>query len=303
MAIWLLGEKPSEAKINDAIHKCDVVLIAVPTALHEDLIMKCVEAGKHVLCEKPLVLNLVAAEKCYKAANEAGLLLLCGMTRRFDPPTIQIKNQIDSGDVGRIFNISMTSRDNPYPRIEYLMNKPGIYSETGIHNVDMAIWLLGEKPSEVYAAGHCFNAAVADFPRSDDNVSVIMKFPSGALATIEVSRYSTCGYEQRIVVYGDKKTLGVSSQTPKDELIQMTSSGINCSKPHEDFQSRYADAFTEEWRHFYSCLTEKRPCLVTEEEACSVILTLEAINQSREAGLPFELDFEKKSFTIKQSNI
>ena len=82
-------------------------------------------------------------------ADEHNLKLLCAMTRRFDQPTQQIKKHIESGSVGQIYNISMTSRDNPYPKVEYLMNKPGIYSETGIHNVDMAIWLMKDTPTVV----------------------------------------------------------------------------------------------------------------------------------------------------------
>ena len=80
------------------------------------------------------------------SAKAKGLLLLCGMTRRFDPPAQKVKKEIEAGDLGTILNITGINRDNPYPPIEFLKHSPNIYYDCGVHDIDLALWLLGEKP-------------------------------------------------------------------------------------------------------------------------------------------------------------
>jgi len=262
--------------------------------------MKALNAGKHVLCEKPLVESLEDVERLYNTAAEKGLLLLCGMSRRYDAAVQKTHKAIKSGQVGSILNISGVSRDGSFPPLGYLKTARTIYYDAGVHDVDLHLWFSGEKPHTVFVMGDCFNDELKPY-NVDDSGAIFMKFPSGAFSTIELSRYSQAGFYNQFIVHGTKKTVG-SSSLPEDSFVEWGSSGMSQSSRDYDWSDRFKRSFVEEWKHFYDCLTGKVNPLVTKEEVMSVTLTLDAIDLSKQTGLPIVIDHEKRTFQTKQQN-
>ena len=177
------------------------VLITTPTGTHEEYVRKTLRAGKAVFCEKPIAPTVEGTKACYKEASDAGLPLLCAFNRRFDPGFSRIHQQVREGKIGKVYMIKTTSRDSPLPPMEYLRQSTGIFHDCGVHDIDVVCWIVGEAPDEVFAQGHAHHPEIAAM-NDVDTVAIVMKFPSGVIATIDLSRHSSYGYDQRLEVSG-----------------------------------------------------------------------------------------------------
>ena len=177
----------------------DAVIVATPTNTHEGYVKKALEAGKAVFCEKPIAGNINDTAYCYDVAAKVGLPLYCAFQRRFDDGMGGVKRQVMEGKIGKVYQIKSTSRDSPRPSINYLRISNGIYHDCAVHDIDMVCWIAGKEPEEVMAQGFAFDPeikAIGDV----DTVAIILKFPSGVIASIDLSRHSKYGYDQRIEV-------------------------------------------------------------------------------------------------------
>lgn len=177
----------------------DAVLIATPTDTHEQYVIKSLRAGKAVFCEKPIAADIRSVAACYEEAEKQNRPLLCAFNRRFDPGMSSVCRQVREGKVGTIYQIKTCSRDSPLPPISFLKLSNGMYHDCAVHDIDMICWIAGEEPVGVMAMGSTFNReieAIGDV----DTIAIILKFPSGILGSIDLSRHSSYGYDQRLEV-------------------------------------------------------------------------------------------------------
>ena len=178
----------------------DAVVITVPTPLHESYVRSSLTAKKAVFCEKPLAFDVKDAASFYDLAAQNESPLFCSFQRRFDRGMVKLKRQVADGNVGQVYHLKTTSRDSPRPTIDYMKSSGHIFHDTAVHDLDYICWVIGEDPVEVFAQGSTFDPeirAIGDF----DTILISLKFPSGALATTDISRHSTYGYDMRIEVY------------------------------------------------------------------------------------------------------
>lgn len=166
----------------------DGVLICTPTDTHADLIEKFAKAGKHVFCEKPVDLDLARAEEVVAIAKKAGVKLMLGFNRRYDPNFAGVRAAIDEGQIGAVEIVSITSRDPGAPDISYASRSGGIFRDMTIHDLDMARFMLGEEPVLVSAHASVLVKPelkeIGDF----DSATVILETASGRQAVINNSR-------------------------------------------------------------------------------------------------------------------
>ena len=175
------------------------VMVTTPTDSHETYVCSALRHGKAVFCEKPIASTLEATQACYKAASQTGLPLLCAFNRRFDYGMAGVHERVRDGQVGKLHMIKTTSRDHPFPAIEFLHNSTGMFRDCAIHDIDVICWVVGAFPKEVFAHAHAHHPEIKDMG-DVDTVAIVMKFESGAIATIDLSRYSSYGYDQRLEV-------------------------------------------------------------------------------------------------------
>src|ERR671911_1070710 len=131
------------------------VLIASSTGSHAVLSIAAAQAGKAIFCEKPVDLTLPKVEKCIAAVKKAKVPMFVGFNRRFDPSFRSLKQRLDAGAIGKVEQVIITNRDPGLPELRFLANSGGLFLDFTIHDFDMARWLLGEEPVEVYAMGEC----------------------------------------------------------------------------------------------------------------------------------------------------
>ncbi len=164
------------------------VVILSPTDTHAGYIKLSAKAGKHIICEKPIDLNVSNSIEILNTIEDCGVICALGFNRRYDPQFSRLKKSILEGKVGDIQLISITSRDPAPPSLDYIASSGGIFKDMTIHDFDMARWLLGENPTEIFATGSCLIEPSFVDCQDLDTVVVILKTESGKICQINNSR-------------------------------------------------------------------------------------------------------------------
>ncbi|RCW86777.1 inositol 2-dehydrogenase [Paracoccus lutimaris] len=233
------------------------VLVCTPTDTHADLIEKFAKAGKHVFCEKPVDLDLARAEQVVAIAAGAGVKLMLGFNRRYDPNFAAARKVIDAGRIGNVEMVTITSRDPGAPDISYASRSGGIFRDMTIHDLDMARFLLGEEPVWVSAhASVLVKPELSDIGDSD-SVTVILETASGKQAVITNSRRATYGYDQRIEVHGALGVVDVANHH-ENTLRIGGADGYTTAPLMNFFMTRYLASYAGEIAEFIACIKEDR---------------------------------------------
>ena len=266
----------------------DAVIIASTTDTHAELIEASARAGKAVFCEKPIDLNLDRVERCLDVVRETGTLFAVGFNRRFDPSFRALAARVERGAVGRVETVCITSRDPGLPPIEFLKSSGGLFRDMMIHDFDMARWLLGEEPVQVFAMGSCLvDSWVAEVGDIDTSV-VILKTVSGALCQINNSRRAAYGYDQRIEVLGEKGMVRAENRRPTSVELA-TAEATSRDDPHHFFLERYEDAYRAELDAFIDAVTKGVAPAPGGEDGLAALRLANAAFNSLKSGAPVDL--------------
>ena len=185
----------------------DAILIATPTDTHADLIEAAARAGKAILCEKPVSLSVERIEACLPVVEKAGVPLMIGFNRRFDPHFQALQSRINQGEIGDVELVTIISRDPAPPPVSYIARSGGLFRDMMIHDFDMARFLVGEEFVTVHALGSALVDKGIGEAGDVDTAAVQMQTASGKIAVITNSRRAAYGYDQRLEVHGSKGML------------------------------------------------------------------------------------------------
>jgi len=270
-------------KIDEALADKELkgVVICTPTAQHRELILACIKAGKAIMCEKPISLDVKEIDECYNEAKKHNVPLLCGYQRRSDPSFVQLQETCKKGGVGTVQIVKTISRDNPVPTLAYLKISGGIFHDCGSHDIDVCRWVVGEDPFEVYATASTFNQdikALNDF----DTVMITLRFPGGAIGSIDLSRKACYGYDQRIEVLGDKGMVQSMNRQPTTTILS-NEQGVHGDPNCYSFPQRYEHAYAIELDHFADVINGKAPKL-SHDDCRKVAIIADAAELSVRTG-------------------
>ena len=284
-----LGAKQASEERAFGDPKVDAVLIATSTGSHADLSIAAAKAGKAIFCEKPVDLTLAKVEACIKAVNKAKVPMFVGFNRRFDPSFRALKKRLDSGAIGKLEQVIITNRDPGLPELRFLATSGGLYLDFTIHDFDMARWLLGEEPVEVFARGAVLvDPRVKTEGNDIDTAMVMLRTKSGRMCSIMNSRRAVYGYDQRIEVFGEKGMLRAANLTPT--TVERFGAEATCAdNPWPNFQTRYAAAYAAELTSFIASVQRGKPAEIPPEDSRQVLLLCEAARKSSETGKPVRL--------------
>lgn len=227
------------------------VIIASSTDTHLDYSVRAAKAGKAIFCEKPIDQDL---ERAKSAAGDLGKArMLLAFNRRFDPNFQALKARLDSGVMGALESVQITSNDPSPPPPSYVAVSGGLFKDMAIHDFDMARWLLGEEVTEVYAAGSCLVDPEIGKLGDVDTARTVLKTASGKLCVISNSRRSGFGYDQRIEAYASKGM--VKADNVLESTVQVWGeAGAAADRFQNFFLDRYAEAYRREMDHFADML-------------------------------------------------
>ncbi|GAA4195244.1 inositol 2-dehydrogenase [Microbacterium oryzae] len=182
----------------------DAVFIASSTDTHAENLRRAADAGLAALVEKPIDLDLARAAETVAYVERAGIPVMVDFNRRFDRDHAELKRLVDAGEVGDVALVQLTSRGPALPPLEYLKVSGGQMRDQTVHFFDLARWITGLDPVEVFVAG----SALAD-PRvaeigDVDTSAATLRLSSGALVQIDSVRHTGYGYDERIEVLGSE---------------------------------------------------------------------------------------------------
>lgn len=185
----------------------EAVYIPLPNSLHCEWAIKALNKKKHVLCEKPLAVNAAQVEKMVAAAKENGVLLMEAFAYLHSPFIKALKDEIDAGTIGDITYIESAFLTKGYAGIENIRMRRDTYGgsvyDVGCYCTSLTQWLIGEEPISIDAAAEFTDQHI------DIHTNVIMKYPSGARASVScgmclggtnrIDRWTICGTKGMII--------------------------------------------------------------------------------------------------------
>ena len=231
------GQAPRSAQRIWEADDVDAVLIASSTDTHVDLLRQAMRAGRPTYCEKPIDLDIEKVRLFVEEASGCDLPIFIGFRRRFQPEFRAMQRQLRDDAIGQIESIRITARDFALAPLAFLQRSGGLLRDKMIHYFDLAPWLAAERPTEVYATGSCLIDPVVGQMGDVDTAVAVLRFPSGALCTIENGRRAAYGFDDRVEVFGAKGMLQGGSG-PAENLVRFSAAGI--------MQSRFPDYYGEE---------------------------------------------------------
>ena len=193
----------------------DAVSIAVPTALHEQVALDALEAGSHVLIEKPIASTMEAGRRIIDRARTLGRKLMIGHIVRFNPAIQELKRRLADHELGKIFQITCR-RVGPFPpRIRDV----GVVVDLASHDLDLMRYLTGLDPIRVYA-----EIEQQIHTEHEDLLLGLLRFPAGLSASLEIN-WLTPVKVREVLVLGERGMFRVDDLTQDIYFYENASAG------------------------------------------------------------------------------
>jgi myo-inositol 2-dehydrogenase/D-chiro-inositol 1-dehydrogenase len=222
----------------------DAVVIASPAATHEPFALACIEAGKPVLCEKPLATSAVAAKRIVAAEAAAGRRsVTVGFMRRYDPGYADLKARLDDGLIGAPLLVHCAHRN---PSVHAFFDSAMIITDSAVHEIDVTRWLLGEEIVRATTLTPRSTGKAREGLR--DPQLLLFETEGGRIVDVEAFVSAGYAYDIRCEVVGEDGTLEL---LPPATVALRTDNAEALSIPR-GFRERFGTAYLNElqaWVH------------------------------------------------------
>jgi scyllo-inositol 2-dehydrogenase (NAD+) len=258
----------------------DAVLIATPDKFHAQNVITAANAGKDILCEKPLALNLADARAALAAVSKSGRRLQVGFMRRYDPAYAAAMKRIEAGEIGVPVIFKSVGRDQFGPPLAaYQANLNGMlfYAST-VHDFDLARWMMQDEVARVSTfATTAIRPEVAQY--GDIVAGVVnLQYQRGAIGNLESYAQAVYGYDVRTEVVGSLGSILIGSLQQHSAVFLTGKGGERALSDH--FLTRFADAYLAEVRDFVHNILHDRPLKVTGEDGLKALAITVAAEES-----------------------
>ena len=271
--------------------KIKAVIICSPTPSHFETIVKCASHKKHIFCEKPLSFSENELKEIISLGEKENISIQVGLNRRFDNDFILMKKKIDSGLVGAIQMIHITNHDSNPPKYKFLKSSGGMLLDLCIHDFDMLNFLTNQKIKEIYVNGGVFIDQRLNDLEDIDNALITIELNNGVLCSIDSSRQTNYGYDQRIEVFGSKGSLLVKNKN-ENLLVFSGSENTRKSKIDNSFKERYRQSYINQFEHFFDCISSGASPSVGPYNILLAIKSAIAGNRSIKKSQPQRVKYE-----------
>ena len=245
--------------------------------MHLEHSLACVKAGKVVLCEKPIDLDLAKARAAAPAFEGARYIL--GFNRRFDPHVSALRAKIASGVIGELETLTLINHDPAAPPPAFIPRSGGLFKDFTIHDLDLAYALLGEPPSEIFATASCLVDPMIAELGDVDTARIVLRTKSNKLCVISNTRRSGYGYDQRVEAYGSRGMAATGNER-LDSVEIWSEAGALASPIRPNFLSRYMTSYARELDHFADVLAGRAKPQVGYAEGLQALAWADACAES-----------------------
>lgn len=292
-----------------ADRQIDAVTLAVPPFLHHPMALAAMEAGLHLLVEKPLARTAAEARDLVRIAKDTGVCNMVAYHRRFEPARLRMKQLIDEGFIGNLHSVSVIvyrSTLSPSEKRYYswLMEADkggGVLTAIGSHYVDQLRWWFGE----IHGVAGATSTAVPLRPvrgsevvrevDADDNVAFVVRFASGALGTVSISYTAATDVGEEIVASGDQGILAI--QEPDQLVGTQSGSQIRALLKHDTplpvGDQRHIQPFTALANGWIEAIRTGSEASPSFEDGAKVQEVLDAVPRSQQLKRWIDLSGEK----------
>lgn len=205
----------------------EVVSIALPSGMHAEAGIKAAQAGKHIVVEKPIDIDLDRIDALISAARKANVKLAAVFQSRYHPMYRMIKQVLDSGRLGKLFGIHADLfwwREQSYYEDEehgkwkgtWALDGGGSLANQGIHTLDLVQWLAGPVESVFGYMGRCAHDIEAE-----DKASAVLRFRNGAIGSINVTTAAWPGGGDTLTIHGENGTIATAKSRDVLEIWKM----------------------------------------------------------------------------------
>jgi predicted dehydrogenase len=280
----------------------DAVTVACPNDLHYDVTLAAAAAGKHVLVEKPLAMNLSQGDRMIEACRDNGVILMYGENLCFAPKYVRAKQLADEGALGEVYYVRQLQCHNG-PHADWFWDVErsggGVLMDMGCHSIGFCRWLFANAPVEsVYAELGRF--VHGKRTKGDDHSLVVMRFAGGGIGVAENSWARAGGLDDRAEIYGTQgltvadlargSALSTYSEPGYGYAIEKASTTQGWTST--GFEDAWSEGFPQEVAHFVECVREGRQPALTGEDGRAVLEIICAAYQSARTGGRVSLPFE-----------
>ena len=290
-----------------AMEEIDMVVIGAPNNLHCEITIKAAKAGKHIVVEKPLCMNLKEADMMIDACKQANVKLMYAEELCFTPKYVRLKALLDEGALGKpvIFKQS-EKHDGPHADHFWDVNRSGggVTMDMGCHAFQFFRWLNGNNPvKSVYAQ---MNTSVhMNKTKGDDNAIIIIEFENGVVGLAEESWTKLGGMDDRAEIHGSEGVAyadvlqGNSIQTYSTKGVEyaVEKAGNTVGWSYTMYEEVWNYGFPQEFIHFVDCVQNDKQPLITGDDGKAVLEIISAAYASAGSGtkisLPFKTEMDK----------
>jgi len=250
----------------------DAVSICTESGHHAVHALYCLNAGKHVLVEKPMALSLNDADKMIKLSREKNLKLGICHQNRFNPPIQKLRRAVEEGRFGRIINgtarILWNRNDDYYKQAPWRGTKAldgGTLMNQCIHNIDLLQWMMGSEVERV----HCERGTFLRNIEMEDFGAILIRFKNGSIGIVEGS---ACVYpknlEETLSIFGEKGTVVIGGLAVNKIKTWQFADERDYDKEDEntEIDSVYGRGHTPLYKNFIDAVNENRVPLINGEE-------------------------------------
>lgn len=263
--------------------KVDAIIVAAPTSTHVDLISAAIDAEIPVLCEKPIDLDISRVDALRDKAAKSKTPIVLGFNRRFDPHFNSVHRRVQAGEIGKLEQLILISRDPAPASNDYLKVSGGIFRDMTIHDFDMARFFV---PKIVSVSANGFNQFSKDIKEMDDYdaTSITLRGANDEIVSITNSRHAIYGFDQRMEAFGDKGMLRVENLTDTN-VRHYTEQYVEQKEPYQNFfLQRYMDSYRLELAEFIKRVQGEPSNSPDFEDGRSALVLANAALESAQTG-------------------
>lgn len=263
---------------DEALSLADAMIIATPPELHRAQVDAALDAGLHVLCEKPLADGLEASIALTRRCERESAHLEIGFQRRHDAGFLAAR----AAAGGRLHLVRLVAHDPLVERVPFGGTPPPIapmFRDSSIHDFDFVRWLSGQEVVEVSVEAGRRDGSIAGDPREIERAIVTMRLSAGTLAVLEASWVHPAGYDIRIELVAERGavTAGLGSRTPATHLDWP---GAPTHAPWPGYLERFADAYRAELTAFLAACRGELPPTSTARDGLEAMRVAVAATRS-----------------------
>lgn len=255
----------------------DAVYIVLPNSLHAECTVRAAQAGKHVMCEKPMATSVAECETMIAACRKAGKKLMIGYRSRFEPYN---RLAIELARGGHVGPTRLITAEHGFPiqpgqwRLDKPLSGGGSMMDIGIYSLNAARYLTGEEPVEVSAI-ESTDRSDPRFRTVEDRITFALRFPSGIEANC-ISSYSSAHNGYRVI--GTEGWIGMEPATPYTGQTMLIRKG-NKTEPRV-LPTPAKNQFAGQLDHLAECILNGTTPIVAGEEGLADLRVIEAIYRS-----------------------